>query len=321
MVSPSTLQRRFHGDLYHNTGGHVRPDVHIGLPRRDRLYGREATQEIADFEIDNLQAIRELVRRDRVECDLSIMQTMTVFPAHTAQMAEDTKSELARLADEAGYPTAKTVHVHEGKAAQTFSGLKDAQTAFSYEAASIWPYKFVMSLLANAVSRGVKLQTHTPVTAVSEARDDKGYWTVSTPRGNIKAKTVIFASNGYTSAILPEYKDRIIPVKGICSRIVVPDDMKAPHLPSSNSVRHGPGLFDYQITRPDGSIVVGGSRTELLPRPEEWYNVWDDSAVFEPAARYFDGLMQRTYWGWENTDARVDSVWTGIMGVSLPHRS
>ena len=84
-------------------------------------------------------------------------------------------------------------------------------------------------------------------------------------------------------------------------------------------MRHSSKGADYQITRPDGSIIVGGGRPFYLSQADKWYNVHDDSQLIEPAVPYFDGLMQRTYRGWEHSGAKVDRIWTGIMGVSSSH--
>ncbi|KAK1986874.1 FAD dependent oxidoreductase [Colletotrichum cereale] len=299
-------------------GGHVRPDLFAGLPGRIKRFGQEAADEVALFELANFHAVRDLVREKNIDCDFRVTTSMAVV--RDENLAKGMKDSLDELLQR-GSPTAKLIHYVEGEAAETFSSVKGATAVFAFEAGSIWPYKLVLFLLSQAVNKGAQLHTHTPVTKVSETQDN-GFWTVTTPRGTIRAKTVLYASNGYTSTILPEYKDRIIPVRGICSHIAVPDGAAHPHLPMTFSLRHGPGLFDYQVTRPDGSIVVGGARVKVIPRVEEWYNVWDDSKLIEPAAHYFDDYMQRNFRGWEDSGAKVDSIWTGIMGYTndlFPH--
>lgn len=169
----------------------------------------------------------------------------------------------------------------------------------------------VMHLLKGVVEKGANLQTHTPVTKVSEKPLADGRWLVTTERGSIKTKKVLFATNAYTSKIAPEFKDHIIPVRGICSRIVVPDGKVAPFLPQTYSIRHGPDMYDYLIPRNDGSIIVGGAKPNFWSDRSHWYNVSDDSKLIEPARTHFDGLMQRTFIGWENSGAYPDKVWTG----------
>jgi glycine/D-amino acid oxidase-like deaminating enzyme len=179
-----------------------------------------------------------------------------------------------------------------------------------------------MHLLQLAVDRGVNLQTNTPVGEVSTAPDPTtGRWTVITQsRGSIRAKQIVFATNAYTAALAPQYQGKIVPVRGICSRIVTPADRPpAPYLPNTYSLRWSPALYDYLVPRPDGSIIVGGARRDYLSDPTNWYNVFDDSRLIEPAKHYFDGYMQRHFHGWENSGAYTDRVWTGS-SFALPPR-
>lgn len=105
---------------------------------------------------------------------------------------------------------------------EQLSGVKGAKACFSFTAAHVWPYKLVMHLLSLVVKQGANLQTTTPVTSVSETPNSDGTWTVTTSRGSIRAKKVLFASNGYTAGIAPQFAHKIVPVRGICNRIVTP---------------------------------------------------------------------------------------------------
>lgn len=174
-----------------------------------------------------------------------------------------------------------------------------------------------MHLLQLLIDRGsINLQTNTPVTHISANPDDLGKWTVRTPRGLIKAKKVLLATNGYTAAVAPEFTEKIVPVRGICSRIITPPGTIPPYLSNTYSIRHGRAQYDYLIPRPDGSIIVGGAKQAFWSDKTHWYGVVDDSRLIEPAKTYFDGLMQRHFLGWENSKAFTDKVWTGIMGWS-----
>lgn len=174
----------------------------------------------------------------------------------------------------------------------------------------------VMHLLQQAVNKGVNLQTHTPVLSISPTTSPDNYYTLLTPRGPLLAKTVILATNAYTSSLAPQYTSKIIPCRGICTRITAPSSQTPPYLPTTHNIRYGPGLYDYQIPRPDGSIIVGGGRHTFMHDLKQWYNVTDDGTLIEPAMSHFeDGLMQKYYRGWEESGARLDQAWTGIMGV------
>lgn len=169
-----------------------------------------------------------------------------------------------------------------------------------------------MHLLSVALSRGANLQTTTPVLSVSRTVDpDDKKWTVLTPRGVIKATKVVFASNGYTAGIAPEYEHKIVPCRGICSRITASEKGgPLPYLSNSYCIRRD-GTYDYLIPRADGSIIVGGARAAFWHDRKTWYDVTNDDEMIKPAANYFDGFMQRNFRGWENSGAVTEMVWTG----------
>lgn len=145
---------------------------------------------------------------------------------------------------------------------------------------------------------------------------------VSTPRGVTKASKIIHASNAYVSHLLPQYAKNIVPCKGICCRIVVPEGTTAPLLNNSYINRTVDNNLSYLIPRYDGSIIVGGASALFRPHRSQWYNNVDDSVLIDSAKSYYENYMQDTYRGWEHSGAKVDSIWTGVMGYSYdsnPH--
>ena len=181
----------------------------------------------------------------------------------------------------------------------------------SYTAGTLWPYKFILGLLSKIVDySALNVQANTPVTSVLSESDSSHL--VNTPRGSIRASKIIYATNAYTPALLPEYSSNIVPVRGICCHIAVPEGKHAPFLPYSYilNTENGDGC-SYLITRPDGSIIVGGAQYTFKEAKEQWYGVVDDSTLIEPAKDYYKDYMQRTFQGWEDSGAYVKEIWTG----------
>lgn len=196
--------------------------------------------------------------------------------------------------------------------------MHKVKTAFSVPACSLWPYKFVSQLLAQLVQREVvNLQTETTVRSVS--MDADGFDILHTNRGTLRAKKVVFAANGYTSGILPEYEGIIVPYRGTASHIV-PKSPVSPHLSHTYNIRYCPDRIDYLNPRPDGCIVVGGAKWTFAEDRKKWYNNWDDSTLLPEARPHFESLMQQHFKGWEGSLARVDYLWTGIMGLTPDER-
>jgi glycine/D-amino acid oxidase-like deaminating enzyme len=166
----------------------------------------------------------------------------------------------------------------------------------------------------------VNLQTYTPATSITP-HPTAGF-VIHTPRGEIHADKVIHASNAYVAGLLPEYEKNIVPCKGICCRIRVPEGTMAPLLNNSYINRTTDNILSYLIPRADGSIIVGGAAATFKLFREQWYNNVDDSILIDAAKDYYTDYMQRTYRGWENTGAEIDKIWTGVMGYSYdsnPH--
>ncbi|KKY38797.1 putative fad dependent oxidoreductase superfamily protein [Diaporthe ampelina] len=300
-------------------GGHIKPDVYYNILKYTEKYGAANAAAFARFEAANVLALKELVERERIDCDFVLTRALDVYldDAH-ARSTYVAYQELRKI----GVADLGDIHYMDGPNAEAISGVKDAKCCFSFTAAQLWPYKLVMSLLSKVVAKGINLQTRTPVTSVSTETDSAGRWTITTPRGSILAKKIIFATNGYTAAVAPQFEGKIVPVRGVCSRIVPARPENTSRLVHTYSLRYGPALYDYLIPRLDKSIIIGGAKQPFWHDRSHWYGVTDDSKLIEPAATYFDGLMQRHFSGWEESGAYTDMVWTGIMGWtsdSMPH--
>lgn len=191
-------------------------------------------------------------------------------------------------------------------------------------AGSLWPYKLVSFVLEKLVKEGkINLQTTTPVTQITSS---DGRHTLSTPRGSISANTVILATNGYTSALLPHFADLIVPVRGEMSALFPPKDSTL--IPNSygmvGTLGQPANSDDYLIQRPfkdvpnpAGHLMFGGGRG-AGNKPA--IGVSDDSVIDEGSAAYLRATLLKVL----KLDGKTDGLkeleaaaqWTGIMGYS-----
>ncbi|USW55838.1 Putative FAD dependent oxidoreductase, FAD/NAD(P)-binding domain superfamily [Septoria linicola] len=293
-------------------GGHLRPDLYGHIPKYIERNGLEAAVELAEFEIAHVPAIKEFVEEEGIDCDFVLARSVDVW---SNQEAADAAQKVYEQMSSRSLPYMRDVFFKHGPEAETISGVKDCKAAASFTAGMLWPYKLITQVLKKLVQSGdLNLQTHAPVTEIKPA--EQGGFTVKTARGTIHANKIVHANNAYVSKLLPEYTKNIIPCKGICCRIAVPEGKAAPHLPNSYIERSEDRTLSYLIPRPDGSIIVGGASSKFMPYREQWYDNVDDSVLIEAAKDYYTGYMQRTFRGWENSGAEVTDIWTGVMGYS-----
>ncbi|TKA26275.1 hypothetical protein B0A50_05054 [Salinomyces thailandicus] len=287
-------------------GGHLRPDLYGHIPTYIGRYGVEAGRKWAGFEINHGQATKKVIVEEGIECDFTLSRSTDVWC--NAAAAEKAKANYEMMRRLEGMDYMDDVDFTYGPRAEGVSGVKGAKACASYTAGTMWPYKFIMELMSKMVNSGkVNLQTHTPATAIKSFPD--GSFMVETPRGAIKAKKVIHASNAYVSSLLPEYARSIVPCKGICTHIACVPNRDAPYLTNSYIVRDEENVLSYLIPCHDGGIIVGGSSSLFRPHKEQWYDNTDDSTLIPASEGYYEkSCMQRTFRGWEESEAFVEKA-------------
>ncbi|KAJ5985470.1 hypothetical protein N7522_012666 [Penicillium canescens] len=298
-------------------GGHCRPDFYGHIPTYMDRAGDRAGAEIAEFEIANLRALKKIIEQEKIDCDFTLARSVDVWC--NAESAKKAKVVYDRMVA-ADFEYMEDAVFYTGEQVEGICGVKGAKACASFTAGTMWPFKFIMHLVKDLLAAGVNLQTHTPVTSITS--DPQGGFIVETPRGKMHAGNVIHANNAYVSGLLPEYAKNIIPCKGICCRITVPEGVTPPLLNNSYINRAEDNTLSYFVPRADGSIIVGGAANVFRPHKSQWYDNVDDSVLIDSAKDYYDNYMQRTYRGWEETGAKIDKIWTGVMGYSYdsnPH--
>lgn len=199
----------------------------------------------------------------------------------------------------------------------------EALGAIQYQAGSISAYKFVIGLLKLCLEKSLNLQTNTPATTLQ--RDADGYWKVETPRGTIRAKRVVLATNGYTGYLFEKLRSIIVPLRGQITAHRPGAKMPREGLQTTYSFIYANG-YEYMISRPlsskyAGDIIMGGG---LVKAPEEGlheYGTTDDTTLNTVIHDYLVETTPRYFgdnWGDDHPEGRIRKAWTGIMGKHLP---
>jgi glycine/D-amino acid oxidase-like deaminating enzyme len=198
---------------------------------------------------------------------------------------------------------------------------------------SVWAAKLARAVVDEAEQLGADVRVGTPVVAVRRAVEGGSELglVVETPRGNVRCRWVVHATNGYAAALVPQLRGRIRPV---CNHVAC--TVPLPPLGTGArrigvSVEEG---FVYFLQREDGRVILGGFRNRLPgkgvreePRAEHEQWGWDGSGcldmeiVKEMASflpRMFSALP--TLSGEENLSSsemvELEATWTGTIGWS-----
>lgn len=293
-------------------GGHSKIKLSTLASQIPKL-GPAGVDELQAFVQGVIASLKQVTEDERLDCEFEIRRSFDV------QLdSEDSAAlqEIYETSRKAGHAWTREVGFAPAKYVEQVTSIKGAKSAESVPCCSLWPYKFVTQLLERLVSRHpeqLNVQTNTPVEGITVLAD--GSNAIITPRGVLEAKKLVFATNAYTAGLLPQFRDVIVPIRGMASHIV-PKVPIHPHLSHTYNITFASGQSaDYLNPRPDGSIVVGGGGSMFRNDRPSWFGNYDDSIRFDgEVEEYWEGYMQRSFLGWDGSEAEVEQVWTGIMG-------
>lgn len=203
-------------------------------------------------------------------------------------------------------------------------------------AASMWPYKFVAGVLERLITdTGLdgcfNLQTHTAAAAIEKVDEASGVdengsqahgyaWKVRTERGDVYAKKIVLATNAYTSHLLPQYADLIVPCRGQMSALVPPATASGDARLTTSYGFLGGAQDDYLVQRPSDRgehLMFGGGRQ----CDGDTIGNADDSVTNPETAAYLRRELSTLLGlGREGEELVAVDQWTGVMGFSRDDR-
>ncbi|KAK5948327.1 hypothetical protein OHC33_010637 [Knufia fluminis] len=305
-------------------GGHCQPLLFDRVP------------EVAAFEVGNVDAVRGYIEEYGVDCEWRSVTGCRSFWDESVFAAAKRDIEALRGVNP---ELAKKVRLIEGGDVKALREHRVAAGAsgvtLTEGAGQLWPYKYVCAIVERLVREGrVNVQTNTPVSKI-EAVDGEGAGgykqVVRTGRGDVQARHVILATNGYTSHLLRGFTDLIVPVR--CEMSSLHPPVGSERLPNSYGMVGFEGCNsehdDYLIQRPfydspngDGSrrgghLMFGGGRSSAT------YNCVaesEDDIVDPGEAEYLRGALLRSMELGGETEGlkelKASHQWTGIKGYS-----
>ncbi|MBD1866738.1 FAD-binding oxidoreductase [Cyanobacteria bacterium FACHB-471] len=276
-------------------GGHLAPGTNKDFADAIATHGLEETLAIWHLTQNVVELVHQFIEQHQVDCDLHFnsLASLALTPLEVEQQRRSFE-----LMQEAGLD----VQFWDKEEAIGHTGSSRFLGGLLYkEHAQVWAAKLVGAIARVAMQNGANIQTGTSVGAVEQSQSGL---IVRTPRGEIRAKFVVHATNAYVRHLRPVLKDLIIPVRG---QVMVTEPV--PPLWNFDWItNHG---YEYCLQRPDGRIVLGGMRWRS---PTHEWNIEDDRQI-EPAVS--EGLRTFLPDHFEALrNVQIGQEWTGIMGFS-----
>ncbi|MEM7221793.1 MAG: FAD-binding oxidoreductase [Pseudomonadota bacterium] len=234
-------------------GGQISTSVKPSLDALARRHGRERAAAIRREGVAALDWIEDFVMREAIDCDFR--RSGRFHAAHTPRHYEALVRQIGELDRD------ESIEAHAVPRAEQRRELgSDAYhggVVFPRHAA-LHPAKYHKGLLTRALESGARVMSHCPVLAIER----KGHeFSLATAKGKLTARDVVVATNGYSSAITPWLRRRVIPIGSyVIATERLPDELVDELFPTDRIVSDTCRVVYYYRAAPDRSRILFGGR-------------------------------------------------------------
>jgi glycine/D-amino acid oxidase-like deaminating enzyme len=221
--------------------------------------------------------------------------------AHRPSRVEELKSEQAFMRDTFGEEStflSRSELAERGNDSPMFHAGLQSRCAFG-----LHPLKYVRGLARVAHEAGARLFANTEVTAWNQRG---GQHVLTTAHGEVTARRVLVATNGYTDESLPEWMGgRLLPA---LTRIIVTRPMSDNELKAQGWTRHDPSfdtrhLLHYFRLLPGNRMMFGGrGGTDASP------------AGLDEVLQRLRGAFDQTFPAWQHVETEYS--WGGLVCIT-----
>lgn len=283
-------------------GGMLTPGLKAPLKNIVRMYGMDQARVFWDWSLEAIEHVDRTILEERIACDWD--RRGHVALAFKASHWEGFKSYVAWKRANFGYEGDRLVPPdwlqEEIGSTSYFGGIADDVSG------GLNPAAYVFGLGCAVANRGAQLVEHAPVTRIDVV---KGGFRLHTPKGELRAKEVLLATNGYTTGLVPIARTGIFPVG---SYIIVteplPPDLQGELSPKERMFYDSKYFLNYFRLTPDGRMLFGG-RNRLTTT----LDLLESAHLLR--SRMLEVFPQLQ-------DVPITHTWTGKLGITfdlMPH--
>jgi glycine/D-amino acid oxidase-like deaminating enzyme len=283
-------------------GGMLNTGLKESMPVIFRRYGPEHGRRLWQWSLAAIDHVEQTIDEERIACDFARTgQVVLAYKsAHFTALRQEVAWQHANLDDHEPVILGPEDLCAEVGGDSYYGGVLDGRGA------AIHPACYVFGLARAAACHGAVLVEHAQVRAVT--RTATGFRVQSTS-GELQAKDVLLATNGYTNNAIPAARRGIFPVGSyIITTPPLPLSLRSALLPTGRMCYDSKHFLNYFRLTPDGRMLFGG-RHNLSPS----LDLHESAAALR--RRMLEVFPQLT-----GTD--ITHSWTGKLGVTfdlMPH--
>ncbi len=282
-------------------GGQVSAELKPGFDELRARYGEARAVAIVGEARRSFEWIRDFIAREGIECDFHVSGRFHGAHSEAAYAALSAQRDHHPADPEADAVLVPPDRVRGELGTDAYFG-----GAIHPHNGSLDPARFHRGLVDRVAAEGVVLIPSCEARTIAR---DSDCMTVTTSRGAVIARNVVVATDGYTGALVPRLRRRIIPIGSyIVATEPIPPELMARLFPTDKVVTDTRKVVYYYRASPDRSRVLFGGRVsaaETDPRKSAGPLTAEMMRIFPELA----GI-------------RVSRSWMGFVGFTfdaLPH--
>lgn len=237
-------------------GGQVSPSIKDSYETLTRSHGADVAFAIRKTGFESLNYIEQFIEREQIDCNWKRVGRFhgAYHASAYERMARALENQPAGI-ERDGYAVPRAEqHTEIG------SDLYHGGIVYPADA-SVDPGKYHRGLLESAKRAGATLISHCPVRRIERSGDS---FDIHTPRGVVKTRDVIIATNGYSGPLSPWHRRRVIPIG---SYMIATDafdlELMDKLCPNRRVLSDSRKLVFYYRPSPDGRRILFGGRVAL----------------------------------------------------------
>ncbi|RYH09321.1 FAD-binding oxidoreductase [Tropicimonas sp. IMCC6043] len=266
-----------------------------GLARR---YGAEDTQCFFDAERAAIDLVADLLDRLGIEADTgSRGETMLAHRAEAIPQLEATARHMRHVHGVTCEILSRAELAAAGMASGAFHGAVTTPVGFSLN-----PLKYALGLAQAAADVGARVFAASPAETIRRSGD---VWKIATPAGELTARRLILATNGYSSDDLPGLAARYLPLQSniLVTRPLTTAEIAAQGWTTGQMCYDSRTLLHYFRLLPDRRMLFG-MRGAIRATPEAL------AAIGARARADFDRLFP----AWATVE--TTHLWSGFVALA-----
>ncbi len=234
-------------------GGQISSSVKPSLTQLTRRVGRDRAEAIRAEGRAALDWVESFVAEEGIACDFG--RTGRFHAAHTPEAYEGLARRAERRRREEGDDAFAVPRAEQG--AEIGSDFYWGGVVFPW-VARLHPGRYHRGLLMAALASGVQVVPRCAALAIEKRGAE---FEIATELGTIRARDVVVATNGYTRAVTPWLRRRVIPIGSyvIATEPMAPERVRA-LFPTGRVTCDTRRVVYYYGPSPDGRRVVFGGR-------------------------------------------------------------